>query len=54
MGNDTFKRIRSIIASDLEMASRKMMLSTSFVDDVQANSLDIFELIVIFEDASTS
>ena len=51
MGNDTFKRIRSIIATDLEIASGKVMLSTSFIDDLQADSLDMFELIMAFEDA---
>ena len=51
MGNDTFKRIRSIIATDLEIASSKVMLSTSFIDDLQADSLDMFELIMAFEDA---
>ena len=31
MGDDTFNRIRSIIAADLEIAPNKVMLPTSFI-----------------------
>jgi acyl carrier protein len=51
MGDDTFNRIRSIIAADLEIAPNKVMLPTSFIDDLQADSLDMIELIMAFEDA---
>jgi acyl carrier protein len=51
MGDDTFNRIRSIIAADLEIAPSKVMLPTSFIDDLQADSLDMIELIMAFEDA---
>ena len=51
MGEDTFNRIRSIIAADLEIAPNKVMLPTSFIDDLQADSLDMIELIMAFEDA---
>ena len=51
MGEDTFNRIRSIIAADLEIAPSKVMLPTSFIDDLQADSLDMIELIMAFEDA---
>jgi acyl carrier protein len=51
MGDDTFNRIRSIIAADLEIAPSKVMLSTSFIDDLLADSLDMIALIAAFEDA---
>jgi acyl carrier protein len=50
MGDDTFNRIRSIIATDLEIAPSKVMLPTSFIDDLHADSLDMIELIMAFED----
>jgi acyl carrier protein len=51
MGDDTFNRIRSIIAADLEIAPSKVMLPSSFIDDLHADSLDMIELIMAFEDA---
>ena len=51
MGDDTFNRIQSIIAADLEIAPNKVMLPTSFIDDLHADSLDMIELIMAFEDA---
>jgi acyl carrier protein len=51
MGDDTFNRIQSIIAADLEIAPGKVMLPTSFIDDLHADSLDMIELIMAFEDA---
>jgi acyl carrier protein len=51
MGDDTFNRIRSIIAADLEIAPSMVMLPTSFIDDLHADSLDMIELIMAFEDA---
>jgi acyl carrier protein len=51
MGDDTFNRIQLIIAANLEIAPSKVMLPTSFIDDLQADSLDMIELIIAFEDA---
>jgi acyl carrier protein len=51
MGDDTFNRIRSIIAADLEIAPSKVMLPSSFIDDLHVDSLDMIELIMAFEDA---
>jgi acyl carrier protein len=51
MGDDTFDRIRSIIAAGLEIAPSKVMLPTSFIDDLHADSLDMIELIIAVEDA---
>ena len=51
MGDDTFNRIQLIIAANLEIAPSKVMLPTSFIDDLQTDSLDMIELIIAFEDA---
>ena len=51
MGDDTFNRIRLIIAANLEIAPSTVMLPTSFIDDLYADSLDMIELIMAFEDA---
>jgi acyl carrier protein len=51
MGDDIFHRIRSIIAADLEVAPSKVMLPTSFIDDLHTDSLEMIELIMAFEDA---
>jgi acyl carrier protein len=51
MGDETFKRVQSIIAAYLEIVPSKVMLPTSFVDDLHADSLDMIELIMAFEDA---
>jgi acyl carrier protein len=51
MDDDTLNRIQSIIATNLEIGPSKVMLLTSFIDDLQADSLDMIELIIAFEDA---
>jgi acyl carrier protein len=51
MNDDTFNRIQSIIAAYLEIAPNKVRLPTSFIDDLNADSLDMIELIIAFEEA---
>jgi acyl carrier protein len=51
MGDDTFNRIQSIIAANFEIAPSKVMFPTSFIDDLHADSVDMIELIMAFEDA---
>jgi acyl carrier protein len=51
MGNDTVERIRSIVSDQFEIDRSKLTLVTSFIDDLNANSLDAIELIIAFEDA---
>jgi acyl carrier protein len=51
MGNDTFERIRSIVADQFEIDRGKLTLVASFIDDLNAGSLDVIELIIAFEDA---
>jgi acyl carrier protein len=51
MDDDTFNLIKSIIAAKFEIAPSKVMLPTSFIDDLHADSLDMIELIMAFENA---
>jgi acyl carrier protein len=51
MANDTFERIQSIVADQFEIDRGKLTLMASFIDDLNANSIDAIELIIAFEDA---
>jgi acyl carrier protein len=51
MGDDTLNRIQSIIAAALEIAPSRVMLPTSFIDDLHVDSFDMIELIMACEDA---
>ena len=43
-------RVKSIIAEQLGVSEDKITPSSSFVDDLGADSLDLVELIMAFED----
>jgi acyl carrier protein len=51
MGNDAVEKILSVVADQFEIGRSKLTLVTSFIDDLNANSLDAIELIIAFEDA---
>jgi acyl carrier protein len=51
MGDDTFDRIRSIVASYFGVDQNQVTPVTSFVDDLETNSLDAMELVLAFEDS---
>jgi len=46
----TFERLRDIIADTLKVDKEKVVLEASFTDDLKADSLDLVELIMAFED----
>jgi acyl carrier protein len=46
----TFDRLRDIIADTLKVDKEKVTLEASFADDLKADSLDLVELIMAFED----
>jgi acyl carrier protein len=48
--NDTFERARSIVVNHFGIDPGKVSLMVSFIDDLGANSLDVIELIMAFED----
>ncbi len=46
----TFERLRDIIAETLKVDKDKVTEQASFADDLKADSLDLVELIMAFED----
>jgi acyl carrier protein len=46
----TFDRLRDIIADTLKVDRDKVTRDASFTDDLKADSLDLVELIMAFED----
>ncbi len=45
-----FEKIREIICQKLNVSPDKITMDTSFVDDLEADSLDIVELVMCIED----
>ena len=45
-----FEKIQEIIADKLSMDAEEITLDSSFIDDLNADSLDIVELIMALED----
>lgn len=48
--NDTFERIKKIIAEQLDVEENKITSDASFTNDLGADSLDTVELIMSLED----
>jgi acyl carrier protein len=46
----TFERLRDIIADTLKVDKDRITPDASFADDLKADSLDLVELIMAFED----
>lgn len=46
-----FEKMRDIISEQLGVDPSNVELSTSFKDDLDADSLDLFELVMAIEDA---
>ncbi|MGQ9552799.1 MAG: acyl carrier protein [Anaerolineae bacterium] len=47
---DTFERVRKIIVDQLGVDPAKVTMEASFRDDLEADSLDLVELIMAFEE----
>ncbi len=50
MASKLEKRIKEIIAEQLGVEEKDVSLSASFIEDLGADSLDIVELIITFEE----
>jgi acyl carrier protein len=46
----TFERLRDIISNTLRVEREKVTIEASFNDDLKADSLDLVELIMAFEE----
>jgi acyl carrier protein len=45
-----FERLKSIIADKLEVDPAEITMETSFADDLEADSIALFELVMAIED----
>lgn len=50
MAADTFERVRSIIVEQLGVEPDEVTMEANFRDDLEADSLDLVELIMQFEE----
>lgn len=48
--NEIFEQIKSITAEQLDIEEDEITLDTSFIDDLDADSLDIVELMMTLEE----
>ena len=46
----TFERVRKVVVQQLEVAEEEVTPEASFVDDLGADSLDVVELVMGFEE----
>ncbi|WP_449353960.1 acyl carrier protein [Virgibacillus natechei] len=47
---DVFDRVKAIIVDNLDVEDSKVTMEASFKDDLEADSLDVVELVMEFED----
>ncbi len=50
MSNSVFERVREIIVDQLDVDPEDVTMEASFKDDLDADSLDLVELIMAFEE----
>jgi len=50
MAKSTFERVRDIIVDQLDVDPGEVTMAASFKDDLDADSLDLVELIMAFEE----
>jgi len=50
VAEDTFPRVKKIIVEQLGVEEDEVILTASFVEDLNADSLDLVELIMSFEE----
>lgn len=50
MMSDTFERVKNIIVDQLDVEESQVTMEASFADDLDADSLDVVELVMEFED----
>lgn len=45
-----FEKIRALVAENLNVEESEITMTTSFKDDLKADSLDLFEMVMALED----
>ena len=48
--SDVLERVKKIVVDNLDVDADKVVESTSFIDDLGADSLDLVELVMAFEE----
>lgn len=48
--DDVFERVKKIIVEQLDVDESKVTMEASFTDDLEADSLDVVELVMELED----
>merc|ERR1711916_311259 len=48
--SEVFERVKKIVVENLEVEADKFVESASFIDDLGADSLDLVELVMAFEE----
>jgi acyl carrier protein len=48
--DEKYEKVTAIISEQLDIDIEKITLETSLIDDLEADSLDVVELIMAFED----
>ncbi|MFN3312967.1 MAG: acyl carrier protein [Hyphomonas sp.] len=48
--SDVFERVKKIVVDNLDVDAEKVVESASFIDDLGADSLDLVELVMAFEE----
>ena len=48
--SDVFERVKKIVVDNLDVEADKVAESASFIDDLGADSLDLVELVMAFEE----
>ena len=48
--SDVFERVKKIVVENLDVEEDKVSESASFIDDLGADSLDLVELVMAFEE----
>jgi acyl carrier protein len=50
MSNDIFERVKKVTVEELDVKPEEVTMEASFTDDLGADSLDVVELVMAFED----
>ena len=50
MSNDIFERVKKVTVEELDVKPEEITMEASFTDDLGADSLDVVELVMAFED----
>jgi acyl carrier protein len=50
MSTDIFERVKKVTVEELDVKAEEVVMEASFTEDLGADSLDVVELVMAFED----